>query len=185
MHTSIQRIQQTFSQGSTVLSVVAAFIFVVSYIQLLVANVWSLPDATFNLRGSKAARRFSRQYGANDPKKGKENVALKFDLDADLSPLFNWNTKLVFAYLTATYDGKREDIVNEVTIWDQIITDKEDAHIQLKAANSKYSLYDVEESFRNRNATVRLHWNIQPHVGAKIYGALDATKGSIKFPQLV
>lgn len=75
MHTSIQRIQQTFSQASTVLSIIAAIVFVVSYIQLVVANVWSLPEANFNLRGSKAARRFSRQYGANDPKKGKENVA--------------------------------------------------------------------------------------------------------------
>ena len=35
--------------------------------------------------------------------KAVEYAFLKFDLDADLSSLFNWNTKQVFAYVVADY----------------------------------------------------------------------------------
>jgi len=35
--------------------------------------------------------------------KAVEYAFLNFDLDADLSSLFNWNTKQVFAYLVADY----------------------------------------------------------------------------------
>lgn len=73
-------------------------------------------------------------------------MKLSFDLDADLTPLFNWNTKQVFVYLTASYDGKLKSTVkSEVTLWDSIITDKETAHISLKNARSKYSVWDIEE----------------------------------------
>lgn len=52
-------------------------------------------------------------------------MQFRFDLDADLSPLFNWNTKQVFAYVYATYsssdkpDSQVRD--SEAIIWDIII----------------------------------------------------------------
>lgn len=82
--------------------------------------------------------------------KGKENVRMNFDLDADLTPLFNWNTKQVFVYLTAEYDGgaKRTDVSNKVTFWDKIILTKEDAILHLRNQRSAYSVYDVQKSFK-------------------------------------
>lgn len=91
-----------------------------------------------------------------------------------MSPLFNWNTKQIFIYLTAEYPGKSDESSNKVTYWDKIITNKKDSILNLKNQRSKYSIWDIEKSFRNRNATVKLEWNIQPYIGPLIYGE---TKG--------
>ena len=93
-----------------------------------------------------------------------------------MTPLFNWNTKQIFIYLTAEYPGKSEGSSNKVTFWDKIITNKEDANLTLTNQRGKYSVWDVEKSFRGRNATVRLEWNIQPYVGPLI---LDLQKDSV------
>lgn len=49
--------------------------------------------------------KFSRRFGSVGGKP-KENTKLIFDIESDLTPLFNWNTKQVFVYLTAEYPGK-------------------------------------------------------------------------------
>ncbi|ANB14415.1 Spc3p [Sugiyamaella lignohabitans] len=132
----------------------------------------------------KVAARFGRRGGSVDGK-AKDNYRIKFDLSTDLSPLFNWNTKQVFVYLTAEYDGKREDINNRVTFWDSIIKSKEDAVLDLKNVRGSYSVYDVGSSLENKNATIRLEWNVQPHVGFLIFGETVATEdGSFIFPAL-
>ncbi|RLV93407.1 Cysteine--tRNA ligase [Spathaspora sp. JA1] len=113
-------------------------------------------------------------------RKPKENSKIKFDLDADLTSLFNWNTKQVFVYLTAEYPGKSEGSSNKVTYWDKIIKTKEDAKLHYVDQRSKYSVWDVEKSFRARNATVKLEWNIQPHIGPLIYGETETT-GTFQF----
>lgn len=73
---------------------------------------------------------------------------------------------------------------NKVVYWDKIIQSKDKANLSITNERSKYSVWDVEESFRNREATVKLEWNIQPYVGALIYGE---TKGETKvvFPDPV
>lgn len=88
-----------------------------------------------------------------------------------MTPLFNWNTKQIFVYLTAEYPGKSEGSSNKVTYWDKIITSKEKANLTIANERSKYSVWDVEESFRNREAIVKLEWNIQPYVGPLVYGS--------------
>lgn len=42
--------------------------------------------------------------------------ALRFDLSTDLTPLFNWNTKQLFLYLTAEYQTQNNK-VNQVRMW--------------------------------------------------------------------
>lgn len=42
--------------------------------------------------------------------------------------------------------------------------------MSLTNERAAYSVWDVEQSFRNREAVVKLEWNIQPHVGPLIYG---------------
>lgn len=41
--------------------------------------------------------------------------ALRFDLNTDLTPLFNWNTKQLFLYLTAEYQTQNNK-VNQVSL---------------------------------------------------------------------
>ena len=51
---------------------------------------------------------------------------LTFDLKADLTPLFNWNVKQLFLYLTAEYETQA-NVVNQVVLWDKIIQRGENA----------------------------------------------------------
>ena len=51
---------------------------------------------------------------------------LTFDLQADLTPLFNWNVKQLFLYLTAEYETQA-NVVNQVVLWDKIIQRGENA----------------------------------------------------------
>ncbi|KAJ5573760.1 Signal peptidase 22kDa subunit [Penicillium hispanicum] len=57
--------------------------------------------------------------------KREEYAQLRFDLDADLTPLFNWNTKQLFVYVYATYSSsdKPDSLVRdtEAVVWDTII----------------------------------------------------------------
>lgn len=114
--------------------------------------------------------RTSRYYGSQNGKP-KENVRVSFDLESDFSPLFNWNTKQIFVYLTANYNSSGS--INEVTFWDDIITSKDKALVQLKNAKSKYTVWDLESGLSGKELDFKLHWNIQPWVGPLVYGETD------------
>jgi signal peptidase complex subunit 3 len=129
--------------------------------------------------------KFTRRFGSVDGK-GKDNYRMSFDLNSDLTPLFNWNTKQLFVYLTAEYDGKRSDINNRVTFWDKIITSKDDAMLDLHNVRGAYSVYDIGKSLANKNATIRLEWNLQPYVGPLLNGeTIAAQETSFIFPAVL
>jgi len=50
----------------------------------------------------------------------EDAMSFTFDFEADLKPLFNWNTNLIFAYITCEYTTGKSNF-NRVTIWDQRI----------------------------------------------------------------
>lgn len=137
-------------------------------------NVWSIDTTSIGAISPSASIKYSFNYGSTN-RQPKENAKIQFDLDADLTSLFNWNTKQVFVYVTAEYPGKSDGSSNRVTFWDKIIVSKEDAKLHLVNQRSKYSVWDVEKSFRGREAVVRLEWNIQPHIGPLIFGETEAT----------
>lgn len=168
MFNIVTRFQNISNHVLTSTFIISFLIMAIAYVQLLRDNVWSITSDIDNISAS-ASIKHSFNYGAVN-RKPKENSKIQFDLDADLTPLFNWNTKQIFVYLTAEYPGKSDGSSNKVTYWDKIITDKESSVLSLKNVKSKYSVWDVEKSFRNRDAIVRLEWNIQPHIGALIYG---------------
>ena len=52
-------------------------------------------------------------------------------MDIDFEPCYNWNTNLIFAWISATYDNgnKRNKGNTTVTIWDNIMKrDNVDSH---------------------------------------------------------
>lgn len=107
-------------------------------------------------------------------------------MDTDLTSLFNWNTKQVFMYLTISYPGGPTSKginydENTSVIYDNIIVKKKDAKLRLRRHRSKYNVHDITGRFEERNATVALHYNIQPHVGALIWGEIPLVGDDIKF----
>ena len=66
---------------------------------------------------------------------------LTFDLNADLTPLFNWNVKQLFLYLTAEYETPKNK-VNQVVLWDKIIQRGENAVLDYRSMNTKYYFWD-------------------------------------------
>lgn len=168
MFNLVTRFQTIGNQLLTTSMVVLAIVVVITFAQLYLDNAWGLETSISSIKPTTNIK-YSFNYGSVN-RKPKENSRLQFDLDADLTPLFNWNTKQIFVYLTAEYDGKSEGSSNRVTYWDKIITSKDDAVLSLKGAKAKYSVWDVEKSFRGREANVRLEWNVQPYIGPLVYG---------------
>ena len=66
---------------------------------------------------------------------------LTFDLHADLTPLFNWNVKQLFLYLTAEYETPN-NVVNQVVLWDKIVKRGENALLDYRSMNTKYYFWD-------------------------------------------
>lgn len=169
MFSLTSRLQAVSNASLTAVSALSVLIAVVSIVQLYLGGAWGIAESDILAVKAVALVKNSRSFGglAGTP---KENSRISFDLAADLSPLFNWNTKQVFVALTAEYDGKKPGHHNKVTYWDKILLLKEDAQLNLKNVRAKYSVWDVEKSFRGRNATLKLEWNVQPWVGPLLYG---------------
>jgi signal peptidase complex subunit 3 len=145
----------------------------------------------------------------------------------DLTSLFNWNTKQIFLYITASYPSSSPSIPpSEAVIWDAIIpSDYAPLHpntyihptakakskkskskgkpypeggspgiVKLSNQKPKYQITDVSGKIADRtNATLSLHWNVQPWVGALMwtnrhtYGRWEGLKGGLDrfdFPSL-
>lgn len=181
MFNLLTRGQAVANQALTASMIVGAAVAFISIVQLYFGGAWSINSTAINNVQAFALIKNSRAFGAGNGKP-KENSKITFDLDADLTPLFNWNTKQVFVYLTAEYPGKTDGAANKVTYWDKIITTPKDAKIAVKNARAKYSVWDVEKSFRGRNATLRLEWNVQPWIGPLLFGATD-TETTFQFAQ--
>ncbi|AAS50997.2 ABR224Wp [Eremothecium gossypii ATCC 10895] len=168
MFSLAQRFQVVSNKAMSWSLVTMAFVIVTSWIQLLHDNVFSLDSSIANIMPTVRVRS-SRYFGSSNGKP-KENVRLEFDLDADLAPLFNWNTKQVFVYLTAEYNEPDGLGGNVVTFWDHIIQDKAKSKVTLRAAKSKYSVWDATDRLSEKELSFKLHWNIQPWVGPLAYG---------------
>ncbi|EAA66797.1 hypothetical protein AN9460.2 [Aspergillus nidulans FGSC A4] len=134
MHSTLNRAQAVFGFFTTVALFVAGF---------AALSVLLFPTDKINtevsLRDVKVIKGRPHYYST----KKEEYAQMRFDLDADLSPLFNWNTKQVFVYVYATYSSSNKPSENSLTpqsqaiIWDTII----------EAPESPYSFANLREQF--------------------------------------
>ncbi|KAF2754764.1 signal peptidase 22 kDa subunit [Pseudovirgaria hyperparasitica] len=112
MHSTLVRGQNVFGFFTTVAFCVAG---------IIAASVFLIPQApsaSLQLRNVQVVKGRPHYYS---PKR-EEYAHIKFDLDADLTTLFNWNTKQVFLYITATYPSLRaSEPASSAIIWDAII----------------------------------------------------------------
>ena len=70
-----------------------------------------------------------------------DEAHLAFEIDADLTSVFSWNTKQLFVWLAAEYSTPKH-VKSSVSVWDRIVESKEDAHLVLPFVRNKYKLVD-------------------------------------------
>ncbi|KAL4991703.1 signal peptidase subunit-domain-containing protein [Aspergillus falconensis] len=130
MHSTLNRAQAVFGFFTTVALFVAGFA-AFSVLLFPTDNI----TTEVSLRDVKVIKGRPHYYST----KKEEYAQMRFDLDADLSALFNWNTKQLFVYVYATYSSKPSE--NSLTpqsqaiIWDTII----------EAPESPYSFANLRE----------------------------------------
>ncbi|GBE80519.1 signal peptidase subunit [Sparassis latifolia] len=172
MHTIYARINNLSALLSSCLMVLLGAVAVSSLLftvnptaEVVVASVQVVPGN---------ARRYAKKH--------QEFAFVNFNVTADLTPLFNWNTKQLFMYVSAEYTNK-QGVANEVVIWDRIVRRKEDAHIAI-AGRNKYIFREMSTSFRNvPPANYTLKYNIMPYVGLLTYGEAGRTLEPVAFPE--
>ncbi|KAJ5919984.1 Microsomal signal peptidase subunit (Gp23) [Penicillium verhagenii] len=116
MHSSLTRAQAVFGFFTTVACVVAAFAALSTLLFPTTATTTSV-----DLKNVQVVKGRPHYYST----KRSEYAQIRFDLDADLTPLFNWNTKQVFVYVYASYSSSNDANSllrdSEAVIWDVII----------------------------------------------------------------
>ena len=119
MLNALYRVQSTFGFFTSCAFAIAAIIAVLSVIPIPTPT--SQPSASILVRNVQVVKGRPHYYS----NKREEYAQIRFDLDADLSGLFTWNTKQVFVYVTANYPNAGQHIggaTNEAVIWDMIIS---------------------------------------------------------------
>ncbi|XP_016097949.1 signal peptidase complex subunit 3-like isoform X3 [Sinocyclocheilus grahami] len=99
------------------------------------------------------------------PRERSDLGFVTFDVSANLQPIFDWNVKELFLYLTAEYSTK-SNALNQVVLWDKIVLRGDNTKLNLRDVKSKYFFFDDGNGLRsNKNITLTLSWNVVPNAG--------------------
>ncbi|MCJ1393937.1 hypothetical protein MMC18_007462 [Xylographa bjoerkii] len=119
MHSSLVRLQNVFGFFTTVAFTIAALV------ALSVVVSPQAPSASIALRNVQVVKGRPHYYSNTK----EEYAHIKFDLEADFSSLFNWNTKQLFVYVLATYPSLTPSSPpSQAIIWDTIIASPSQQH---------------------------------------------------------
>ncbi|RKP06786.1 signal peptidase 22kDa subunit [Thamnocephalis sphaerospora] len=111
-----------------------------------------------------------------------DHVFASIDLDADLTPLFTWNTKQLFVNLVAEYDTKMHT-GNQVTVWDTIVRSPAEAKLKLRGQRRKYILTDIRRHITSgQSMNLTLHWSLMPWVGVMTSGQQSGVGATFTLP---
>lgn len=91
-------------------------------------------------------------------------ATMEWRLDADLSQYWNWNTKIIFAYIQAEYVTKLNS-VNQASLFDVIMMKKSRTRFKGRV-KQKYEFMDQGKHMRGMPFNMTLTWCIMPRVGA-------------------
>ncbi|RUS17083.1 hypothetical protein BC937DRAFT_90445 [Endogone sp. FLAS-F59071] len=175
MHNLQQRVNAVFAFAVSVFFSLLAAVALLSYIS-------PLPQPTAEVMIGKV-QVVTGRYGADHFDYGKrtnEFAVLSFNLNADLQPLFNWNTKQLFVSLVAEYETTTHNH-NQVVVWDAIIDDKRNAVLKLRERRNKYTLIDFSTKWEGLAANFSLHYDLTPYVGVLRNGVVGTSK-TVHFP---
>ncbi|KAL8439960.1 hypothetical protein Efla_007585 [Eimeria flavescens] len=129
---------------------------------LAIGNIASSSFLTGPVSGSISARDVYG-FGYNYVLQGDQAV-LSLDVKADLRGLFQWNAKQLFLFVVAEYETPQHRI-NQVVIFDRIITSESQAMLDLVNIPSRYHLRDKGRGLRGRVITLKLQVVYHPIVG--------------------
>ncbi|KAJ5379496.1 hypothetical protein N7509_012615 [Penicillium cosmopolitanum] len=159
MHSSLNRAQAVFGFFTTVALVVAGLAALSTLLFPTDATT-----ASVQLKNVQVVKGRPHYYST----KREEYAQIRFDLDADLSPLYNWNTKQLFVYVYASYSSSDNPSTensnlrqSEAVIWDTIIS----------APQSPYSFDALKEK-----ALLNLPASITGAAGKKAKRSASAAK---------
>ncbi len=107
--------------------------------------------------------------------RGNDRALFDITLSADLRPTWHWNIHQLFVFLVAEY--KTDDRpLNQIIIWDKIITNIDDAMIRTKKNEKlEYHLTSQGQNLRDREVTLKLMWDHMPVTG-RLYASQDDRK---------
>lgn len=122
MHSALNRVQSVFGFFTTVAFVLGCFIAATDFYAA------RAPSGELSVQSLQVVKGRPHYYSS----KKEEYSVIRFNLQADLSDLFTWNTKQVFVYVTAEWPnpGAATNATNEAVIWDSIITNPSADHLQ-------------------------------------------------------
>ncbi|KAI9455359.1 signal peptidase 22kDa subunit [Lactarius psammicola] len=171
MHSIYARVNNVSATLSSTVMVLLVAIALSSFI-FTAQPTGSLDVATVKVFAGEA-----RRY----PHRRQEYAFVNFNITADLSPLFHWNTKQLFVYLEAEYTNAK-GVRNQVVFWDRIIRRKEDAVIVVSGKN-KYPFREISAKFKGSTpANYTLKYNLMPFVGVLTHGEAVRVTEPIDFP---
>lgn len=154
MHTALNRLQNVFGFFTTCAALACGIIALASVLPY--PALIEYPSASVGISKIEVVK--GRPHYSST--KREEYAQIRFDLDADLTSLFTWNTKQLFVYVTANYPSGGGGM-SEAVIWDQIIP----------ATSSPYSLENLKtrywESLVNKNKNSRSSKNKKNTKSAK------------------
>ncbi|KAH6913059.1 signal peptidase 22kDa subunit [Coprinopsis sp. MPI-PUGE-AT-0042] len=171
MHSIASRINNTSALLSSCMMALLAAIALSTFV------FTAKPDGHLNIASVQVYAGQTRRYATK-----KQDLAfVDFNITADFSPMFNWNTKQIFLYLQAEYENTK-GVKNEVVIWDRIVRSKDQAKVNVIGKN-KYNFRELSTSFKKiANANYTLQYNVMPYVGVLTYGEAARTTQPVEFP---
>ena len=145
------------------------------------STIWLPPSYKINRLELRQLKTLRPQRENWQRQEMTDRAIVTFDLDIDLRKVWNWNVKQLFIYITARYVTK-ENIYNEIVIWDKIVNRTQDSRIKLYEIYNKYPIIDYGTSLRNTPITLTLNWDVMPITGT-LYSQTVQTS-SIKMPSV-
>ncbi|MCJ1475871.1 hypothetical protein MMC13_004535 [Lambiella insularis] len=119
MHSSLVRLQNVFGFFTTVAFTIATLV------ALSVVLSPQAPSAEISLRNVQVVKGRPHYYSATK----EEYAHIKFDIEANFSSFFNWNTKQLFVWVLATYPSLSPSAPpSQAIIWDTIINSPSQLH---------------------------------------------------------
>ena len=169
MHNVSARLNSPFFFGTTLLGILAA---------LSALSVFIIPQSgsgeLANIQVNRLIKNSSNRW---------DEAQVTFDLDLDLSQVWNWNVKLVFVWVEANYQNPA-DSRNQVIVWDKIIWRNQynpaQGILTFQGVKGKYWMRSKDYDLRGTEVTFKVRWEVVPIVG--INYKMNGNAVQVKFP---
>mmetsp|Transcript_16707 Transcript_16707/g.37649 ORF Transcript_16707/g.37649 Transcript_16707/m.37649 type:complete len:184 (-) Transcript_16707:64-615(-) len=104
-----------------------------------------------------------------------DQSTMSFDINHDLTSEFNWNMNQLFVYVVASYNSTANRR-NEVTVWDRIVTNREEAKLSAKQLMIKYPMRDQYKELRGADVDLEVRYRTMPIIGVMHTKELPPTR---------